>query len=89
MCGSIVFVHGLGGDRVQTWTVGEEREGVFWPRDLLPKDFPTARILSFGYNADFAHFCPFYGPKFIAEDLTIDDHSTALCQSLIGLRNQT
>ncbi|KAF2477726.1 TPR-like protein [Lindgomyces ingoldianus] len=25
---------------------------VFWPRDLLPKDFPNTRILTFGYDAD-------------------------------------
>jgi predicted alpha/beta hydrolase len=24
----------------------------FWPSDLLPKDLPNARILTFGYDAD-------------------------------------
>ncbi|KAI9765965.1 MAG: hypothetical protein M1840_006972, partial [Geoglossum simile] len=34
----------------------EERRGqgkdVFWPRDLLKKDFPIARIMTFGYNTN-------------------------------------
>jgi hypothetical protein len=86
---SIVFIHGLGGDRVKTWTWEGHDRVLFWPKDLLPQACPTARILSFGYNADFAHFYPFYGPKFISGQLTIDDHSTALSQSLIGLRETT
>ncbi|KAF2468401.1 uncharacterized protein BDR25DRAFT_357746 [Lindgomyces ingoldianus] len=45
---------------------------------------PLARIPSFGYNADFADFLPFYRPKFIPQQLTIDDHSTALFQGLIA-----
>lgn len=28
------------------------KKKVFWPRDLLPKDLPNARILTFGYDAD-------------------------------------
>lgn len=87
--GSIILVHGLGGDRVKTWTWQDGERKVFWPKDLLPQACPTARILSFGYNADFAHFFPFYGPKFIAEQQTINDHSTALFQSIIGLREET
>lgn len=85
----IVFVHGLGGDRIRTWTWEGDGRKHLWPKDLLPQACPTARILSFGYNAAFAHFFPFYGPKFVPEALTIDDHSTALLQSLIGLREKT
>jgi hypothetical protein len=86
---STVFVHGLDGDRVRTWTWESRDRSVLWPQDLLPQVCPRARILSFGYNADFAHFYPFYGPKFISEQLTIDDHATALFQSLVGLREKT
>lgn len=29
-----------------------EAKEVFWPRDLLKKDFPRARIMTFGYNSN-------------------------------------
>jgi hypothetical protein len=45
----IIAVHGLGGHPVKTWT--HEESGVFWLKDLLPKDLPTARIFTFGYDA--------------------------------------
>lgn len=38
----IVFVHGLGGKRHRTWM----KNDVFWPVDLLAKDFPQARIMT-------------------------------------------
>ena len=44
---SVVFIHGLGGDRTGTWTADNN---VMWPRDLLPMALPTARIMSFGYD---------------------------------------
>ena len=74
---------------MKTWTWEGRDISLLWPQDLLPQACPTARILSFGYNADFAHFYPFVGPKFIPEHLTIDDHATAMFQSLIGLREKT
>ena len=45
---SIIFIHGCTGDREKNWT---SQEKVFWPRDLLSKDVPTARILTWGYDA--------------------------------------
>ncbi|KAJ2998783.1 hypothetical protein NUW58_g224 [Xylaria curta] len=80
----IVFVHGLGGDRTETWTWKNQYRTQFWPQTPLPKDCPTARIMSFGYNADFAHFYPL-SPKTIAPELTIDNYSTSLLQALAGL----
>lgn len=74
---------------MKTWTWEGGGRSLFWPQYLLRQACPTARILSFGYNADFAHFYPFVGPKFISENLTIDDHATAMFQSLIGLREKT
>jgi len=44
----IVFVHGLTGNRDKTWT---HANGVFWPQELA-KDIPTARIMTFGYDAN-------------------------------------
>jgi len=89
---SIVFVHGLNGDRIETWTSAvtkEEPEKTTWPKDLLPKSCPTARILSFGYNSAFAHFYPLAGSKEIALETTIDTFSTALHLQLANLRLKT
>ncbi|KAL2134447.1 hypothetical protein VTI74DRAFT_159 [Chaetomium olivicolor] len=45
----IVFVHGLTGDREETWTADGASEP--WPKVLLPSEFPTTRVLTFGYDA--------------------------------------
>jgi protein SERAC1 len=42
-------VHGLGGNRKTTWA---HQNKIYWPQDLLPKQFPHARIMTFGYDAD-------------------------------------
>ncbi len=51
----IIFVHGLGGTSRATWCHNRDPE-FFWPQKWLPSepDIQTARILSFGYNANFA-----------------------------------
>ncbi|KAH5088723.1 hypothetical protein HBI73_134410 [Parastagonospora nodorum] len=89
----IVFVHGLNGDRIETWTsaaTDEEPEKTTWPKDLLPKACPTARILSFGYNSAFADFYPLTGSKKeVALETTIDTFSTALHMQLANLRLKT
>ncbi|KAK3941299.1 Alpha/Beta hydrolase protein [Diplogelasinospora grovesii] len=87
----IVFVHGLTGDRVNTWTSEPTKrnpEPVFWPKDLLPAKCKNARILSFGYNATVVHFWPLSGSKPVV-NTTVDNHSAALTDSLIGLRDRT
>ena len=45
----IVFIHGLNGHRKRTWT---HENGTFWPRDLLPEVFPSARIYTYGYPSE-------------------------------------
>jgi hypothetical protein len=66
---SIVMVHGLNGDSIETWTQG----GCCWPRDLLPTKLTTARVLTFGYNADLAWNDSTFG---------IADHANMLLTSL-------
>ncbi|KAF8507765.1 hypothetical protein BU17DRAFT_57193, partial [Hysterangium stoloniferum] len=45
---SIVAIHGLNGHREASFTADN---GVLWLRDLLPEAFPSARILTCGYDA--------------------------------------
>ncbi|KUI72438.1 Protein SERAC1 [Cytospora mali] len=51
----IVLVHGLNGEPQRTWST-KNKNGVFWPADLLPKsleeDNAPANVLVYGYNAD-------------------------------------
>lgn len=47
-------VHGLNGDSLKTWTSDDQK--VCWLSDpnLLPKYMSTARVLTWGYNANVA-----------------------------------
>ncbi|KAH8693883.1 hypothetical protein BGW36DRAFT_463515 [Talaromyces proteolyticus] len=49
---SIVAVHGLGGNAIDTWT--HPKSEAFWLKDFLPKQIPDARIMTFGYEAAVA-----------------------------------
>lgn len=48
---SIIFLHGLRGSMESTWS----KDTVLWPRDLLPKDVPKARVYLFGYDSGITH----------------------------------
>lgn len=48
---SIIFVHGLGGNSVETWTSQKHDNDLNWTVDLLPKLRPCARILTYGYSS--------------------------------------
>ena len=50
----IVFVHGLGGDAIKTWTHQNSKK--FWPGDLLPIEMPDARTMTFSYDAKTASY---------------------------------
>ena len=47
---SIVAVHGLNGDPINTWKHSTNNH--FWLQDSLPLDVKGARVLNYGYNAD-------------------------------------
>lgn len=74
---SIVFVHGLTGNREKTWT---HQNKTFWPIALLSEDFPRARILTFGYDADVVRFWT------IASSNRLDDHGKSLAYALLDHR---
>jgi hypothetical protein len=45
----IVAIHGLNGHYLKTWT--DEKTGVNWLSDLIPRIIKNARVMSFWYNS--------------------------------------
>lgn len=76
---SIVFVHGLNGDREQTWTV--ENSSGSWPEVLLPSRIPNARVLTYGYDAYVAHL------RGVVSQTTIGNHGMNLLNALATFRS--
>jgi hypothetical protein len=79
---SIVFVHGLNPrgnphHAEDTWAVGN---GVMWPRDLLPRKIPNARIMIFKYNSSVA-----WG----VSEAGIRQHADTLLDLVKGKRSDT
>jgi alpha-beta hydrolase superfamily lysophospholipase len=72
---SIVAVHGLNGDWEKTWTDHNTKK--LWLRDFLPRQFPNARVWSFGYDASVLS-------KSVAD---IDDAAIYLVDALDGERH--
>jgi hypothetical protein len=69
---SLVFVHGLGGHPVKSWS----KYDVYWPKDFLGPDVPNVRILTFGYIAKAATIVGAVSQN------TIHDHAKALVSDL-------
>ena len=74
---SIVAVHGLGGDAINTWTHAKSNK--FWLKDFLPRQIPDARIMTFGYNAAAA---------FGQSTAEVTDHAKSLLSSLVDKRDE-
>lgn len=77
---SIVFVHGLNGNRINTWT---SEDGYFWPNTFLPVAVPNSRILSWGYDADVIKW---WG---LASFNEVEGHASNLSSDLANLRSST
>ncbi|KFY69520.1 hypothetical protein V496_00173 [Pseudogymnoascus sp. VKM F-4515 (FW-2607)] len=74
----LIFLHGLTGHRERTWTATGENDP--WFKSLLPKDLPTARIITYGYDADVVNLTRVAGQN------TVREHSTNLINDLAALR---
>ena len=48
----IIAITGLAGHAFGSWAASQHH---MWLRDFLPRDFPRARILLYGYNSQLAH----------------------------------
>lgn len=86
---SIVALHGLNGSSIKTWTAPcpkskskskDGRKETHWLRDLLPHDFPKARIMTFGYDATAA---------FTDSTAGIAEHARDLLSCLMLARNHS
>ncbi|KAA8642375.1 hypothetical protein EYZ11_009972 [Aspergillus tanneri] len=74
----IIFLHGLTGDRDATWTARGATEP--WPKTLLPTMLPTARVLTFGYDAYVADW------RGVVSQSLIANHAWNLLTSLSSYR---
>lgn len=72
----VVFVHGLRGSRLNTWS----KDGVCWPRDWLCDDLEDIRVIAWGYDASIAHAFQF------ASKESIFGHAETLLDDLARLR---
>ena len=75
---SIVFIHGLTGDRDATWTASDATDP--WPKTLLPPVISTARVLTFGYDANVADW------KGVVSQSRIANHAGNLLTALSTYR---
>lgn len=56
---------------------------VFWPLDLIPKDFPSARVFTYGYDSQVTHW--FNGPSM---QLDVFSHGESLLNGLEARRRE-
>ena len=72
------------GDSWKRWALASVKEWsltiVFWPRDLLGKDFPNLRVLTYGYDS---HILLRKGP---VNQLNLYDHARGLLHDLMSCR---
>lgn len=72
----LVFVHGLRGSPLKTWSHGD----IFWPQHLLMDDLKNARVITWGYDASIINaFKP-------ASKESLFGHAETLLNDLARLR---
>ncbi|KAI1173894.1 hypothetical protein F4777DRAFT_555820 [Nemania sp. FL0916] len=74
----IVFIHGLRGSRVKTWSRGD----VLWPRDLLKDDLKNVRVITWGYDANIANAFTYSSKD------SLFGHSSTLLNDLAMVRQE-
>ncbi|THC94020.1 hypothetical protein EYZ11_006492 [Aspergillus tanneri] len=74
----ICFIHGLTGDRDNTWTA--HGHSTPWPKTLLPPNLYQARIITYGYDAYIAR-------KSVASSNRLIDHAINLLNDLTDDRD--
>jgi len=62
----------------------ETSDSVFWPADLLPEDYTTFRILTYGYDSRVSHY--FKGP---ANKLNLSQLGENMLNRLVGERSRS
>lgn len=73
----MIFLHGLRGHAEKTWSKGD----ICWPRDLLPKDLPHVRIISWGYDSSVLK------PIKASSQASIFGHAENLLLDITRIRN--
>ena len=77
----IVFVHGLTGNAYTTWL--DRRSNIHWPSTLLGQDISSARIMTFGYDADIVNWFK------KASQNNVYNHAETLLGDLVRRRERT
>jgi hypothetical protein len=78
----VVAIHGLNGHFLDTWTTTNAAgQKVVWLKDLLPKQLPDARIISYGYNSALQFSKSVAGIGTFAEQLLEDLRSWRVTQA--------
>jgi hypothetical protein len=74
-------VHGLDGERVESWT--EQYSKQCWLRDprFLPSHIPNSRVITFGYKVDTVSENDGIG--------TVSDHGQKLIEGVWRIRSDT
>ena len=58
------------------------KDHCYWPADLIPEDFPSVRVLTYGYDSHISHFF-----KGAVNQMTITQHGRQLLQRISNARS--